>query len=438
MSSTLDHGNEAPPARETPDGDRATSRSVVSTCVGNALEWFDWSIYATFAPFFAVQFFHPGDELSAFLSTLAVFAIGFLARPLGGFVFGWLADRRGRKLSMCATVALAALGSLVIGLAPTYAAIGVFSSVLLLVARVVQGLAHGGELPAAQTYLSESAPAKRRGLWSSLIYVSGTLGAVCGILLGALMTGLLSKADMAAYGWRVPFVIGGITGLLALYMRARMRETPQFEETAGKAAKRPAGSLWREVVRHRGQAGRVIGLTVGITVAYYVFAVATPGYAIAAMGLDPTSALTAAVASNAVFILLLPLWGMLSDRIGRKPVMLIGAAGSAVMAFPMSALLQDSAWQLFFAMTGVQVFLAASAAIGPAVYAEMFPTSIRTVGMALPYSVAVALFGGTAPYLQTRMVTEYGAQSFTGYVVLLLLVSVVVIIRMPETRAKEL
>ncbi|WP_425560214.1 MFS transporter, partial [Kineococcus glutinatus] len=192
------------------------------------MEWFDWNVYATFSVFFASQFFASGDARADVLRTLAVFAVGFVARPVGGFLFGWLADRRGRKLSMSAAVATAAGGSLVIGLTPTYGSIGVLAPVLLVLARLAQGLAHGGELPAAQTYVAEMAPAARRGLWSSLIYVSGTVGVITGTVLAAVLAGVLTEEQMTSFGWRVPFLLGGVFGLYALLMRLRMAETPVF------------------------------------------------------------------------------------------------------------------------------------------------------------------------------------------------------------------
>ena len=411
-------------------------RTLIGTGIGNAVEWYDWAIYATFAPFIASQLFSSADPTSAVLSTLAIFAVGFVARPFGGFVFGWIGDRIGRKTSMTFAVGLAALGSLLIGIAPTFEAVGAFASLLLLVARLIQGLAHGGELPSSQTYLSEMAPKEKRGFWATLIYTSGTAGILAGTLLGAILTGVLSKADMNAWGWRIPFLIGGALGVYALVMRARMKETGAFEAETPKEKHQP---MWPQIWRHRKQALQVIGLTVGLTVSYYIWGVVAPSYATTALKIDRGEALWAGVIANIVFIAALPVWGKLSDRIGRKKVLWAGAIGSAVMHFPMTWLLKDSAWQLAVSMSVMLVFIAASAAIVPAVYAELFPTSIRTVGVGVPYSICVAVFGGTAPYLQQWLGSSLGApQVFNVYAVLLLVVSAAFVFSIPETKGKDL
>lgn len=427
-------------ATQSPDAARPSRRStVLGTGVGNALEWFDWGVFAIFAPFFATQFFNPADPLSAFLSTLIVFAVGFAARPIGGFVFGWLSDRRGRKFSMSATVGAAAAGSILIAVAPTYGSVGVLASALLVVARLVQGLAHGGEMPSAQTYVAEYAPAERRGLWSSLIYVSGTIGNVTGVLLGAVLALVLSQEQMVSFGWRIPFLLGGVFGIYALWMRARMPETEAFEEVVVESDAETGGvSIWRELVAHRGQALQVVGMTVGLTVAFYTWAIAAPAHAIATLGLDPGRALWASVGANLVFIAVLPLWGMVSDRVGRKPVLLAASVAVAALVFPLDALLQDSALQLFVTMTLAMVFIAGAAAVIPATFAELFPTRIRTIGVGVPYSICVALFGGTAPYLQSWMGAELGGSAFSAYLVALLVVSAVVITTIPETRGRVL
>ncbi len=414
---------------------RSLAKTLLGTGVGNAVEWYDWAIYATFAPFFATQLFSSADPLSAILSTLAIFAVGFLARPFGGFLFGWIGDRFGRKRSMTLTVGVAALGSLMIGVAPTFAATGVVASLVLLVARLIQGLAHGGELPSAQTYLSEIAPRAKRGFWASLIYVSGTFGNMFGALLGAMLTVLLSKADMVAWGWRLPFILGGVFGLYALVMRARLKESQIFDSEP-KAVKREP--VWPQIVRYRKQALQVIGLTVGLTVAYYTWGIVAPTYASTSLGMDRGAALWSGLAANVVFLIALPLWGRLSDRIGRKPVLWAGALGAAVFFFPMTWLLGNQPWQLIVSMSVMLFFLASSASIVPAVYAELFPTSIRTIGVGIPYSICVALFGGTAPYLQTWLNSSFGPNVFAVYTIVLLLLSFTVIFSIPETKAKDL
>ncbi|HXD27326.1 MAG TPA: MFS transporter [Arthrobacter sp.] len=423
-------------------------RTLVATGAGNAAEWFDWAIYATFASFIASQLFSHTDPTSAFLATLAVFAVGFAARPLGGFVFGWLGDKIGRKASLVWCVLLASLGSLVIALCPTYDAVGAWSSVILLVARIIQGLAHGGELPSAQTYLSEMAPRERRGLWSSLIYFSGTLGIMAGTFIGAILSTVLSEQQMSAIGWRIPFLLGAVIGLFALYMRTKLEETEAFEEAnveAGRPAEasaEPAGeNVFRQLATNWRQAAKVIGLTVGLTVVYYVWGVSTPAYAIHELGIDASGALWAGVVANVVFLVALPLWGRLSDRIGRKPVLLASGIGSAVLFFPATLIVRDSPVQLALGMSIMLVFISASAAIVPTTYAELFPTTIRTMGVAIPYAICVAAFGGTAAYLQAGMNAWFGDAGptlFGVYTIVLLCIGIVTVFTLRETKGIDL
>lgn len=417
-------------------GPVSTAKTIVGTGIGNAVEWYDWAIYATFTPFIASQLFSKADPASAVLSTLAIFAVGFVARPFGGFIFGWIGDRVGRKTSMTLAVGLASLGSLMIGIAPTFATAGAWASLMLLVARLIQGLAHGGELPSSQTYLSEMAPKEHRGFWATLIYTSGTVGILFGTLLGAILNMALTAEAMNAWGWRIPFLLGAAMGLYALVMRSRLDETDAF---AGEPAGSTRAPIWPQVVRYRKQAGQVIGLTVGLTVIYYIWGVVAPSYATTTLKIDRGEALWAGVVANIVFIAALPVWGKLSDRIGRKKVLWAGAVGPAVLHFPMTWLLKDSAWQLAVSMSVMLVFIAASAAIVPAVYAELFPTSIRTVGVGVPYSICVAAFGGTAPYLQQWLGTSLGMpQVFNLYAVALLVISAAFVFTIPETRGKDL
>ncbi|MEV0083010.1 MFS transporter [Saccharopolyspora sp. NPDC050642] len=415
------------------EAERATPRkwrTIVSTGAGNALEWFDWNAYAVFTPFFAAQFFPAHDSTSAVLSSLAIFAVGFLMRPLGGLLFGWFGDRIGRRSAMVGSIALASGGSLLIGIAPTYESIGIGAALLLVVARLCQGLGHGGEMPAVQTYIAEMAPRGRRGIWSSLVYTSGTCGILASSALAAALAGVLPPGAMSAWGWRVPFLLGGVVGLYTLVMRLRLAETQVFDRQ--RATDRPP--LWRSFWEQRTACLRVIGLTVGGTVVFYTWVVSAPAQAISVHHLDPSAALWVGALANAVFILVLPLFGALSDRIGRRPVLLMSFVGSAMVIYPLSWLIQDQIWQFAVAMIIALLVIAPGPAIMPTVYAELFPTRMRTAGAGFPYAIATAAFGGSAPYLQTWLASSGRGDVFLGYAVILLLISAVVAYRMPETK----
>ncbi len=298
-------------------------------------------------------------------------------------------------------------------------------------------------MPSAQTYLAEMAPAPKRGLYSTLIYFSGTAGIVVGTLLGAILTMTLSKEQMAGFGWRIPFAIGALMGLYTLIMRSRLKETKQFEEQ--KAAKAEQGnrgpSVFSQIIANWRKALQVIGLTVGLTVVYYIWSISTPAYAISTLKMDPAAALWTGVAANIVFMIALPFWGKLSDRIGRRPVLIISCVGAAALQIPMASFVRGEAWQLFISMSVMLIFIAASASIVPAVYAELFPTAIRTVGVAIPYAICVAAFGGTAAFLQAGFAAWFGpagAMVFSIYAMVLLLISAVTAYKLPESAGKDL
>jgi MFS transporter, MHS family, alpha-ketoglutarate permease len=412
---------------------------IVGAGAGNALEWYDWSAYAVFAPFFAAQFFNANDPVAALLGTLAVFAVGFFMRPVGGLFFGWLADRRGRQTAMVVAMGVTALGSLLIAVAPTYGSIGVAASLLLLLARLTQGFGLGGEVGASHTFLAESAPPKRRGLWCSTMYIAITVGVLVATLQAVLLTSVLTESEMQGWGWRVPFIVGTLLGFYALYLRRGLPETPAYEQQRSAdryTASRPP--LLRSIWRNRAAAARVIGLTVGSTVAYYTWAISAPGYAINVHGIDARSALWASVIANLVFIAALPAWGAFSDRFGRKANAIVGPVALILLSFPLNRLIEDQAWQLAVAMSVALFFLAAIASIAPALFAELFPTHVRASGTAVPYSIAVALFGGTAPYLMTWLADRGTADLFIVYTIVMLAVSVVTIAITPESKGRSL
>lgn len=425
--------SSSPPATRTPK--QSTFKTIAGTGVGNALEWYDWNVYATFAVFFSTQVFNNDDPASAFLATMAVFAVGFVARPFGGFVFGWLADRIGRKESLTVAVLGASLGSLIIALTPTYASVGWVASAILVTARLVQGLAHGGELPSAQTYLAEHAPHDKRGFWASSIYVTGTLGILAGMVMGLVLETSLTEDQMLAWGWRIPFIVGAVLGLFALWMRLKMDESEVFE--AAKEGREIKENVFVSVAKNWRTALQVIGMTCGLTVSYYVWAVTMPSLAQKSFGYTPTDAFTATIVSNIIFIAALPMWGIVSDNIGRKPTMLIALLGSAITYIPLVKWIESShtVGVLIAAISLQLIFLAAFLGHAPATYAEMFSTEQRASGFGIPYAIAIAAFGGTAAAIMTWMGDTY---QFAIYSIVLLLVSSATILTLPETKGKDL
>ncbi|TVT51586.1 MFS transporter [Amycolatopsis rhizosphaerae] len=429
--------------RAQAEGRPGRFRVLLGAGIGNTLEWYDWSVYAIFAPFFAKQFFVSGNATSALLSTLAVFAVGFLMRPLGGFVFGWLADRRGRRFSLTTSMMTMAAGSLVIGLAPTHGTLGTGAALILLLARLLQGLAHGGEIAASYTYVAEIAPPSRRGLWATSMYVSVTAGIVLASLVGAAGSSLFGEQALRNWAWRLPFLLGGLLGLAGLYLRRTLRETDVYTESAGETAETEPGSrglrhLVRELARNKVSLARILGMTAGVTVVYYVWAVGISGFAITTKGVPATAGLWATVAANLFFMVTLPLWGKLSDRFGRKPVFLVYGAAFLVLSFPLMAALNGSALRLGLLMALALFFLGAFVGIMPAYFAELFPTHVRASGVGVPYSIMVALFGGTAPYVLTWLHVHGLEWLFSCYLVVLVAVGIVTTMLTPETKGRPL
>ncbi|MGV9800943.1 MFS transporter [Mycobacterium sp. NPDC003449] len=428
--------------RETPPP--STMRTLLGAGIGNALEWYDWSVYAIFAPFFATQFFVDDGATGALLSTLAVFAVGFLMRPVGGFLFGWLADRYGRRFSMTACMMLMAAGSLMIGIAPVDAQVGVWAAVILVVARLAQGLAHGGEIAASYTYIAEIAPRARRGLWATSMYVSVTAGVVLATLIGAAASSSAGAEAMHEWGWRLPFLLGGALGFVGLYLRRTLPETEAFlvesDSTGTDVAPQPTSTkeLLRGLSGNKANLARMIGLTLAITIVYNTWAIGVTGFAISTRGVPASQALWAALAANLVFMATLPLWGKLSDRYGRRPILITYSVAFIVLSFPLLAAINDSPIRLFVVMSIALFFLGASVGVMPAYFAELFPTAVRASGIGVPYSFTVAIFGGTAPYIATWLAERDLEWVFAGYAIVSVAIGLVTTLLSPETRGREL
>ncbi|WP_406031963.1 MFS transporter [Nocardioides sp. NBC_00163] len=429
----------SPPAQ--PDGGAAqrkelNRRTLVGVSLGNALEVFDWTAYAVLAPFFASQVFNPADPTSALLSTLLVFGAGFVVRPFGGALFGWIADRRGRRASLMAAIACASVGMALIATVPTYEQAGIWAGLVLLVARLLQGLAHTGEVAAAYTYVAEEAPSERRGLWSSAIYVSGYMAIMVATILGAVLATTLSDASMNAWGWRLPFVLGAILGVVTLGLRRRMNETELFERHVGTEVVRR--SLIKDLWMHRAAGLRVFVLMGSLTAMFYAWVVSGPSWATSVAGLERSSALWAGVVALAVGVVALPVFGAMSDRFGRRLNVVLFGVLTAVLAFPLEWLGRQGLAQFLVAMTVAVLVYSLVASVLPAVLCELFPTSVRASGVAVPYALSAVVFGGTAPYLQQWAAQSGHGALFTGYLAVAGLLGAALMAVTPETRDVDL
>ncbi|WP_433871781.1 MFS transporter [Saccharopolyspora sp. CA-218241] len=419
---------------ERPEKHRLPLRTLVAASIGNAVEWYDWSIYTAFSVYFAAAFF-PGDL--ALINTLATFALAFFFRPLGGWLLGRFADLRGRKTAMLVTISLMAGGSLLIGILPTFETIGWAAPALLVLARIAQGLSLGGEVSNASAYLAEIAPPDRRGRYSAFFYISTGSALLIASLLGYALTALLTQEQLEDYGWRIPFVLGGLLGLVGMWLRRTLTETEQFEDnrTKAKALKNP---LWLTLSRHPKAVGQLVAFSMLSTLCYYTFFSALTPFAVENRGAAGTDVFLALSIATALFIVLQYPMGALSDRIGRKPQLLVWSAATAVLIVPLSTLVRPGLVNLLVVFGVGIVLYTAMTSIAPAIMSELFPTELRGLGIGAWYNLTVAIFGGTAPLVIQALARVELSTAYFWYVAVGSAVAFVVIRTLPETRGSEL
>lgn len=412
-------------------------RRLFAASVGNALEWFDWTIYATFSIYFATAFFPSGNDTLAQINTFATYALAFFFRPLGGFLLGRFADVRGRKPAMILTISLMAGGSVVIGILPTFSMVGWFAPVLLLLARIAQGLSLGGEVSNASAYLGEIAPPKWRGRYSSFFYISTGSAVLLASVLGFVLARTMDKADLNSYGWRIPFLLGGVLGIIGLWLRRSLVETEQFEQNKS-AARRVRRPLLATLRHHPKAVGQLIGITMLSTLCYYTFFSALTPFAVKTRHANDVDVFLALSVGTALFVVLQYPFGMLSDRIGRKPQLYVWSAAMAILIVPLSTLVKPGlAGLLVVFCVGLGLY-AAFSSLAPAIMSELFPTSLRGLGIGAWYNLTVAVFGGTAPLVISALAVANASIAFFWYVAVAAVITFVVILTLPETRASEL
>jgi MHS family alpha-ketoglutarate permease-like MFS transporter len=410
-------------------------RSIIGGSIGNLVEWYDWYAYSAFSLYFAKSFFPPADQTAQLLSTAAVFAVGFFMRPIGGWVMGRYADRHGRRAALTFSVILMCGGSLLIAITPSYATIGVAAPTLLLLARLLQGLSVGGEYGASATYLSEMAGQQHRGFWSSFQYVTLIGGQLIALAVLLILQSQLSKAELEAWGWRIPFVIGALCAVVAIWLRRSMEETTAFEKDRAARPAQSAAATIRGLMEHPRAVLTVVGLTAGGTVAFYTFTTYAQKFLVNTVGFTAQQATFINAVTLLVYLCLQPLVGALSDRIGRRPVLtafgVLGSLGTIPLfrALEQTHSVSGAIWLLLAALTAVSGYTA----INAVVKAELFPTSIRALGVGFPYAVTVALFGGTAEYIALYFKKIGHEPWFYYYVTACIVASLFVYVTMKES-----
>ncbi|MBV8776579.1 MAG: MFS transporter [Alphaproteobacteria bacterium] len=409
-------------------------RAITAGVVGNVLEWYDYGVYGYLVPIISQLFFPSGDPTVSLLSTFAVFGVGFVMRPVGSIVFGIYGDRKGRRKALSAVIFVMAASTFAMGLLPTYAQAGVIGPALMVVVRLFQGLSTGGEFGGSSAYIVEYAPQHRRGYFGSFQLVGVATGFLCGSLTAALLNSLLSKEDLAAWGWRLPFLFGLAVGIVGAYMRWEISDTPIFTdiEEQGATAKAP---FVEAIARHPKETLLAFTSTLHNTVAYYIALIYMTNYMINIGKLPQPTALWISTAGLAFMIVQLPFWGRLSDRVGRRPLMIFSCVAFILLGYPFFLL--ASSGNLTLAVIGellMMVCYAPYAATCASFLTEIIPTRVRYTSMSFGYNIAVAIFGGFAPFIATWLIRETGSSSAPAfYLIAAAVVTGIAVLRCRET-----
>lgn len=425
--------NETSERQET----RRRIRGILGGSAGNLVEWYDWYVYSAFTLYFAPAFFPTSNPTAQLLNAAAIFAVGFLMRPLGAWIMGIYADRHGRKSGLTLSVSLMCGGSLLIAVTPGYAVIGTAAPAILLFARLLQGLSVGGEYGASATYLSEMASKERRGFFSSFQYVTLIGGQLLALATLLVLQAVLTEAQLENWGWRIPFVLGAAFAVVVFFIRRRMSETREFVDADRSAANKSSATAL--LTKHPREAFTVIAMTAGGTLAFYTYSTYMQKYLVNTSGFSRETATWIMTSALFVYMLLQPVAGALSDRIGRRPLLIAFGVAGMVCTVPILMLLETvtDSFQAFCLVMLMLVIVTGYTSINAVVKAELFPANIRALGVALPYAIANTIFGGTAEYVALSFKQSGVERGFYWYVSAIIALSLIAYILMPDTRDRS-
>jgi MHS family alpha-ketoglutarate permease-like MFS transporter len=410
---------------------------IVGGSAGNLVEWFDWYAYSALTIYFAPVFFPKGDPTAQLLSAAAIFAVGFLVRPIGAWLMGIYSDRHGRKSGLAVSVAMMAGGSLMIAAAPTYASVGGLAPVVLVVARMLQGLSVGGEYGASATYLSELALRNRRAFWASFQYVTLIGGQLLALGVVVVLQLVMPEAQLQAWGWRIAFAVGAVLAIAVYILRTKLEETSSFTNLATDRPKSSALNLWRA---HPREFLLVVAITAGGSTAFYAYTTYMQKFLVNTTGLTRPSATLVMTIALLVFMLIQAWWGLAADRWGRKPFLYLFGFGGMLVTVPVFTAISTAPSPLV--ATGLVliplVLLGAYTSISGLIKAELFPAHIRTLGVALPYAIGNSLFGGTAEYVALWFKQAGVEAAFYWYLTAIIGMAAVAFVLLPETKRTSL
>lgn len=407
--------------------------NIFKGSVGNLIEWYDWYVYSAFAVYFSAEFFPKGDPTSQLLNTAPIFAVGFLMRPIGSLLMGRYADRHGRRAALTLSITVMAGGSFIIACTPSYESIGIMAPIILVLARLLQGLSLGGEYGTSATYLSEMASSGRRGFYSSFQYVTLVAGQMVALGVQIVLQQLLSEPDMKAWGWRIPFIIGAMGAVAVLWLRRTMDESEQFSNI--KSQKRESAGTVRALMKHPKAVLTVVGLTLGGTVAFYTYTTYLQKFMVNTVGLPKEVVSWINFVALLIFVVLQPIAGLLSDKIGRRPLLMAFGILGTLLTAPIFFFMEKTSEPIvaFLLMMVGLIIVTGYTSINAIVKAELFPTEIRALGVGLPYALTVAIFGGTAEFIALWLKSIGMESLFYFYVAGCIAISFITYWRMDES-----